>query len=42
VESWPKAENVSASTYYSPDDDVTVVWLDGLKYIPANYALNNK
>jgi hypothetical protein len=40
VESWPKAENVSASTYYSPDDNVTVVWLDGLDYIPANYALN--
>jgi hypothetical protein len=42
VESWPKAENVSASTYYSPDENVTVVWLDGLDYIPANYALNNK
>ncbi len=42
VESWPKAKNVSASTYYSQDDHVTVVWLDGLKYIPANYALNNK
>jgi anti-sigma factor RsiW len=39
VESWPKAKNVSASTVYSPDDDVTVVWLDGLDYIPANYAL---
>jgi len=39
VESWPKAPNVSASTVYSPEDDVTVVWLDGLDYIPATYAL---
>ena len=39
VESWPKAKNVSASTYYSPDDHVTVVWLDGLDYIPASHNL---
>jgi anti-sigma factor RsiW len=39
VENWPGNPNVSASTVYSPDDDVTVVWLDGLDYIPATYAL---
>ncbi len=35
VENWPANPNVSASTVYSPDDNVTVVWLDGLDYIPA-------
>jgi anti-sigma factor RsiW len=39
VENWPGNPNVSASTVYSPDDNVTVVWLDGLDYIPATYAL---
>jgi len=40
VESWPGNPNVSASTVYSQDDNVTVLWLDGLDYIPASYALN--
>jgi anti-sigma factor RsiW len=39
VENWPGNPNVSASTVYSPDNDVTVVWLDGLDYIPATYAI---
>jgi anti-sigma factor RsiW len=39
VEAWPTSPNVSASTVYSPEDNVTVLWLDGLDYIPANYAL---
>jgi anti-sigma factor RsiW len=39
VENWPGNPNVSASTVYSADDDVTVVWLDGLDYIPATYAI---
>jgi len=39
VESWPTDPNVSASTVYNPADDVTVVWLDGLKPIPATYAM---
>ena len=39
VESWPSNPNVSASTVYDADDHVTVVWLDGLDYIPATYAL---
>ena len=40
VENWPADPNVSASTVYDPTDNVTVVWLDGLDYIPATYALN--
>lgn len=40
VENWPANPNVSASTVYDPNDNVTVVWLDGLDYIPATYALN--
>jgi len=40
VENWPANPNVSASTVYDPTDNVTVVWLDGLDYIPATYALN--
>jgi anti-sigma factor RsiW len=40
VENWPANPNVTASTVYSPDENVTVVWLDGLDYIPATYALN--
>jgi hypothetical protein len=39
VESWPADPNVSASTVYSPDDHMTVVWLDGLDYIPASDKL---
>ncbi len=40
VESWPADPTISATTVYDPNDNVTVVWLDGLDYIPANYALN--
>lgn len=40
VESWSTDPNVSASTVYDAKDNMTVVWLDGLDYIPATYALN--
>jgi len=40
VESWPSDPSISATTVYNPEDNVTVVWLDGLDYIPATYALN--
>jgi hypothetical protein len=40
VETWPASPNVTASTIYDPKDNVTVVWLDGLDYLPASYALN--
>jgi len=39
VESWPTNSNVSASTVYSDENDVTVLWLDGLDYIPATNDL---
>ena len=40
VEAWPSDPSISATTVYSSEDNVTVVWLDGLDYIPATYALN--
>jgi len=39
VELWPGDPSISACTVYSPKDNVTVVWLEGLDYIPASYAL---
>jgi anti-sigma factor RsiW len=40
VEAWPSDPSISATTVYSSEDNVTVVWLDGLDYIPATIALN--
>lgn len=40
VETWPSDPSISATTVYSPEDNVTVVWLDGLEYLPASYALH--
>jgi hypothetical protein len=40
VEAWPSDPSISATTVYSPEENVTVVWLDGLDYIPASIALN--
>ena len=39
VESWTSEPGVSAITVYNPKDNVTVLWLDGLDYIPASYEL---
>ncbi len=39
VESWPSDPSISASTVYNARDNVTVLWLDGLDYIPASYEL---
>jgi hypothetical protein len=30
---------VSASTVYNPKDNVTVLWLDGLDYLPADFVV---
>jgi hypothetical protein len=30
---------VSANTVYDPRDNITVLWIDGLDYLPADYAL---
>ena len=40
VESWTSEPGVSANTVYNAKDNVTVLWLDGLDYIPASYELN--
>jgi hypothetical protein len=32
-------KSVSATTVYNPRDNVTVLWLDGLEYLPADYVL---
>ena len=39
VESWTSEPGVSANTVYNSKDNVTVLWLDGLDYIPASYEL---
>ena len=39
VESWTSEPGVSANTVYNAKDNVTVLWLDGLDYIPASYQL---
>ncbi len=39
VESWTSEPGVSANTVYNAKDNVTVLWLDGLDYIPASYEL---
>ena len=31
--------SVSANTVYNPRDNITVLWIDGLDYLPADYAL---
>lgn len=36
VEAWPSDPSISATTVYSSRDNLTVLWLDGLEYIPAN------
>jgi anti-sigma factor RsiW len=35
VEAWPSDPSISATTVYSPEDNVTVLWLDGLDYMPS-------
>ena len=39
VESWTSEPGISANTVYNPKDNVTVLWLDGLDYIPASYQI---
>jgi len=38
VEAWPSDPSISATTVYDSDQKMTVVWLDGLDYVPAAYA----
>jgi anti-sigma factor RsiW len=39
VDLWPADPSISATTVYTPQDNITVVWLDGLDYLPASYVL---
>ena len=39
VEAWPGEPNIYATTVYSAEDNVTVLWLDGLDYLPDNSLL---
>lgn len=36
VEAWPSDPSIYASTVYNPQDNVTVLWLDGLDYMPGD------
>lgn len=36
VESWPSDPSIYATTVYNPQDNVTVLWLDGLDYMPSD------
>jgi anti-sigma factor RsiW len=38
VENWTEESGITATTVYDPDQHVTVVWLDGLDYVPGSYA----
>ncbi len=39
IESWPADDSISATTVYTPEDNVTVLWIDGLDSVPAEYAI---
>ena len=39
VEAWTTEPGISANTVYNAKDNVTVLWLDGLEYLPASYEL---
>jgi anti-sigma factor RsiW len=39
IEMWPSEPGIWANAVYNPEQNVTVVWLDGLDYIPASYEL---
>jgi len=38
VKAWTDDSRITASTIYDADQNVTVVWLDGLDYVPGSYA----
>jgi hypothetical protein len=39
LEADPKAPKVYATAIHSDQDNLTVLWLDGLDYLPASYQL---
>jgi anti-sigma factor RsiW len=38
VRAWTEDPRITATTVYDSDQNVTVVWLDGLDYVPGSYA----
>ena len=39
IDARPLADGISADTVYTARDNVTVVWIGGLDYLPADYKL---
>lgn len=39
VDAWTADPSISVTTVYTPEDNITVLWLDGLDYLPASYPL---
>jgi len=39
VDVWPADPSITAEPVYTPRDNVTVLWLEGLDYLPASYTL---
>jgi anti-sigma factor RsiW len=39
IETWPADDTISAHTVYTPEDNVTVLWIEGLGQVPATYAI---
>ena len=39
IDARPLSVGISADTIYTARDNVTVVWIDGLDYLPASYQL---
>ena len=35
VEAWPSDPSISATTVYNPQDNLTVLWIDGMDYMPS-------
>jgi hypothetical protein len=39
IDARPMAAGVTANTVYTPEDNVTIIWLDGLDSLPPDYQL---
>ena len=39
IDARPMAAGITANTVYTPEDNVTIVWLEGLDSLPADYQL---
>lgn len=39
IDARPGAAGITADTVYTPEDNVTIIWLEGLDSLPADYQL---